>query len=464
MQSRINPWLVFTVIGINVFMATLDGSAVNLVLSQIAHNFGTPTLPLPLTSVGWVSTIYLLMISVFLLPAGAIASKLGERKIYRIGILIFTLSSVLCALSHSLMTLILARALQGFGAALTSALGSGFVAHAFPESKRGMSLGMIGTVVAAGSLTGPIFGGIVATHFGWSAIFWINLPLGIVSLVLSSLWLEKEDFRPADGKPFDYWGAVLSGSALFLFLLTLSESSSEGKLLFALGLVGTLVMAISFLRLEHKIDHPMLPLTIFKNRQFSTNTVFGVINTAASIQALLTLPFFFVEVKNFDMKTTGMFMTVWPLSLALVAPIAGRIADRHGSRIPMLAGPLVQAVGLVLLGLVQMDSSNHYLILGIAVTGVGGSIFVPANNKSLLTSVPRQFLFLASSIMSLIRNVGMVTGIALSAAIVQFMRQYAAVPTSPEGFLYGMHWSMAIAATLSVIAGIGAYRGMGKEM
>ncbi len=434
-------------------MATIDGSAVNLVLPAIANQYGAT-----MTSVGWVSTIYLLFISILLLPAGSLASRIGERRLYQLGIFIFTVASALCATSRSLPLLIVSRALQGIGAALTSALGTGFVAHAFPESKRGMALGMIGSVVAAGSLTGPIFGGTIAHTFGWSAIFWINLPIGITALSLSYSWLAKDPDRSNSSKPsFDYSGAIYSGIGLLLFLLTLSESATEGKTLFTLGLIGTVTMFTIFILHELKIANPMLPMSLFRNRLFSSNSLFGIINTSASIQALLTLPFFFAEVKKFDMKTMGFYMSVWPLALAMVAPFAGRAADRLGSRTLLLVGPLVQVVGLVMFACIQVESSQFYLITAIALTGIGGAIFVPANNKSLLGSVPKQFLFMASSVMSLIRNVGMVTGIALAAAIVQLMRQFSESPTTAEGFLYGMHWSMIGAALLGLISGVGPY-------
>lgn len=432
-------------------MATLDGSAVNLILPSISKEFQAP-----LTRVEWVTTIYLLVISILLLPIGTLASRFGQKFFFQIGIFIFTISSLFCAVSSNLPLLILSRSLQGVGAAFTASLGAGIIASVFPESKRGMALGSIGMTVAAGSITGPVFGGFVAGVWSWEAIFWINVPIGFLVLWLSFKWLPRF-VRDEAKSGFDLKGALLYAFILIFFLLALSEGTHLGLVYVLLGIGVSALLFFYFIRFEKNQKQPMLPMHLFQNRSFTSAVIFGLLNNAAGIQSFLTLPFYLHDVRKLDVTTTGLLLSSWPIALAIFAPISGRIADRIGTQLPALIGPLIQAAGLLMLAFLSETSSLTYVLFGIVISGIGGAIFVPANNKSLLSSVPQKFLFLASSIMALIRNIGMVSGIAIAAAIVQYFRQFADIPTEPSGFLYGMHWSMLTASVFALITGIGNY-------
>ncbi|MCX7835709.1 MAG: MFS transporter [bacterium] len=446
-----NPWLVFGVVGLNVYMATLDSSAVNLILPLLSAEFEAP-----ITRIEWVSTIYLLVICILLLPVGAVATRWGQDRIFRLGIFFFTFSSFLCAISTNLLSLIFSRTLQGIGAALTSALGGGIIASVFPESKRGMALGSIGMMVAAGSITGPILGGFVAGFWGWEAIFWINLPIGALTLFLANRWLPH---FPTDSirKTFDYHGLLIYSIVLILLLLSLSEAMHIGTLTTFVGFLLSVFLFLYFLHIERKHSTPMLPLHLFKNRLFTSSILFGLLNNSASIQSFLTMPFYLQHVRQFDVVTTGLFLTSWPLALAVIAPLSGRLTDRLGSRLPSFFGPIIQASGLLILSFLNETSSSMYILSGIVISGIGGAVFVPANNKMLLTSVPQKFLFIASSLMALIRNIGMVMGIAIAAALIQFFRHFTGNVQEDSGFLIGMHWSMLCAALFALITGIGTF-------
>jgi EmrB/QacA subfamily drug resistance transporter len=406
-------WLILTVVSLGSLMATLDASIVNIALPSIQSDFGVD-----LTTIEWVVVAYLLVIGSLLLPFGRLGEVLTFKRVYLVGFAVFTAASVCCGASPNELVLIGFRVVQSIGAAMMMAMGPAIVARTFPARERGRALGLNGVSVSLGLSLGPSLGGILTQGGTWRAIFFINLPIGILAILWAYRVLPHE--RRRDGQSFDLLGAALSGIGLFALLLALSEGQEWGWTSPAIAglLAAFLVLGAAFLVAERRSVQPMLDLAMFRIRAFSAGLASVVIAFIGLSTATFLLPFLLQQGRGFSPIEAGLLLTPVPVTMAVVAPFSGAASDRFGSRLPASAGMAVMILGFLSLTQLPPDFSLPDLIWRLVLLGAGQGLFMSPNSSAVLGSVPRARVGTASGTLAQMRVNGQALGIALSAAIV----------------------------------------------
>lgn len=449
-------WLVFGVAVTGTFMATLDSSIVNVALPVVAASLGAQ-----LTTVQWVVSAYLLTISSLLPLFGRAGDMLGRRKVFTAGFLIFTLGSALCGLAFSIQLLIAARVLQAVGAAMIMANSQALVAGAFPGRNRGRALGMVGTVVALGSMAGPSLGGLLVGSLGWSAIFFINLPIGIIAFILGQFVLKDDDSRREER--FDFFGAFLFAVGMLSLLLLLSEGHTWGWRS-QTSMIAAAISIVSlgwFIGYEQRISQPMIDLSLFRHRPFLAGNLAGLFSFMAMFCNNLLLPFYLTDILSLTPTQTGLLITPFPLLLAVVAPLSGYLSEKVSFKRLTVSGLTLTISALLYLSAIDAATPLWQIALCQAILGIGNGLFQSPNNNSVLSSVAPNQLGIAAGLNALVRNIGMVSGIAAAVSIFEGRRlnllENLPEPTPDQlaaAFLSGYHAALLAGACFAAIAAI----------
>lgn len=461
-------WFVLANVAVGTFMATLDGSIVNVALPTIATTFKAN-----LNLIQWVVSIYLLTTSSLLLIFGRFADIFGRKKIYSAGFLVFILGSAFCGLSSSIYLLIGSRVVQATGAAMMMANGMGIVTAIFPPKERGRALGLTGTVVAVGSMTGPTLGGVLVTAFGWPSIFLVNLPIGIIGF-FTSRWLLPDDILCNKKEPFDWLGAILfaTGMSLFLWGVTQGEQLGWTNSSILYPLIISVVALVIFLRRELTTAYPVIDLSLFKNWIFLGGNLAGLVSFISMFATTLIMPFYMKGILHYQEMQIGLMMTPFPLTMAVVSPLSGWLSDRLGYIFLTTTGLMVNVVGLLFLATLDTHSSSLMIAMYMSMLGAGMGLFQSPNNSSVMGAVPPQKLGIAGGVNALVRNVGMVIGIAFSVSLLAYETAVhlkgISTPTSAQqatAFVSSMstvfHWA-AFIASVGILFSIARIRGAKK--
>jgi len=400
-------------IWIGAYMSTLDASIVNISLPTIVRSLDTH-----LTAVAWVVMAYLIVITGCLLLMGRLSDLFGQRRIYLLGFLTFTLGSAFCGFSPTIYFLIGSRMLQGLGASALMANGSAILTTAYPEEDRGKALGILGSVISAGFLTGPILGGFLVEHLGWRSIFFINLPIGAVGIYLSSKVFDKDG--SAEKARLDLLGALL----IFLFLASLllflnRMARGSGPLLW--GWVFPLLLCLGlFILVELRSPSPLVDLKLFRRRLFVSSLGASFLSFWMGAAHTFVMPFFLQNILEFSPAKAGMFIFPVGLTVMATAPLGGRFSDRVGVRIPATLGLTLTALAVFSFTLLTPSANDLDILWRQVVLGMGISFFNPANNSAIIGSLPREKVGLASSFLALSRNLGLVIGVAFAEMVITF--------------------------------------------
>ncbi len=395
-QEPAGKWTVLAIVGLGVFMATLDSSIVNISLPAMARYFGVPLSG----SIEWVIIGYLVATAAILLTAGRLADMLGRRAVWATGLIVFTIASALCGAAPALGFLIAARVLQGFGGALIMAVSPAMLAAAFPPQQRGQALGLNAVTVSLGVSVGPTLGGWITQNLTWRWIFYVNLPVGI--LALFATWrILQEPLRRNPGR-FDPLGAGLLGVGLACLTGGLSFGQEVGWA--SLPIIAALLIGVIALGVlpfvERRVPNPIIVLSLLKSRVFTSAIVSLVLNFLALFAVSFMLPFYLEELRGFDAATAGWLLTPLPITIALVAPISGGLADRIGSRWLAAGGLTIACLGLLLLGGLDANSSVFDIIWRLVLTGAGQALFQSPNASALLSAAPRHLQGSASGFLA----------------------------------------------------------------
>lgn len=407
-------WVMFN-IAISVFMSTLDTSIVNISLPTIVGALNTD-----LRTIAWVVTGYLIVITGCLLLVGGMADLFGQKRMYLLGLFTFTVGSALCGVSPTIHVLIGSRMVQGLGASSLIVTGMAIVATVFPEKDRGQALGIMGSIVSVGFLTGPLIGGFLVEHVGWRSIFFINVPIGAAGILLSLKMLEKDG--PTKKIRLDLWGALLfflCVTSMLLFLNRVGEGSTlpwRWLCFFALSF-------ILFIAIEIRSPSPLVDLHLFRRRLFTSSLGASLLIAWVMGAHTFVVPFFLQNILDFSPSKVGML--VFPVSLTMmgVAPLGGRLSDRVGVRMPATIGLILMSISVFFFNFLEGDVSEYQIIWRQVLLGGGLGLFAPANNSAIIGSLPREKIGLASSFTSLSRNLGIVIGVAVAEMIIAFRSQ-----------------------------------------
>jgi len=417
-------WWVLLSVAMGIFLSTIDSSIVNVALPTLEEN-----LDAGFATVQWVVVAYLLVVTSLMLGVARLGDMIGKKRIYQTGMVVFTIGSLLCGIAPSVGLLIAFRVIQGVGAVMMQALGMAIVTEAFPRTERGRALGIMGTVVSLGISIGPTLGGLIIGTIGWRAIFFVNLPVGIVGLTL--VRRHVPDWRPPGGQRFDVLGAALMLMALLALALGLTFGPEQGwssRPILAALIGAAMVMAI-FLWVEAHLDQPMVDLSLFRDPLFSISLLTGFL-VFMVIAGMFVLPFYLERVKGYDPQHVGLFLTVVPAALGLTAPIAGSLSDRYGSRGISLIGLVVVVAACLGVSTLDEQTSTLGYIVRLLPVGLGAGLFQSPNNSAIMGAAPRERLGVASGLLALSRTFGQVTGLPLIGAVFA-SRVYAVVTLAP---------------------------------
>jgi EmrB/QacA subfamily drug resistance transporter len=409
MKSR---YAILAAIGVGTFMSALDGSVVNTVLPLLGAE-----LRADVATIEWVSTVYLLVVSALLLGVGRAGDLYGQKRLYVGGFVLFVIGSATCGLSRNVAMLVGMRALQAVGAAMLFASGPAILTRAFPAERRGRALGALATFTYLGLTVGPALGGWLAHAYGWRSVFYINIPIGLVGIVMA--WRALPHDAVADrSEPFDLAGATLFTTGLVALLIALNQGHAWGWAApLTLGLILFAVFQLAlFVTVERGRAHPMLDLTLFRNRVFSAATLAALLNYICVYSVLFVLPFALMQGRGFTVQRTGLILTAQPIVMAIVAPLSGALSDRIGSRILSALGMFFLFVGLLTVVWV-MAMTPGIIGFGLAIIGVGVGLFVSPNNSALMGAAPAHRQGIAAGVLATARNLGMVLGVGIAGAV-----------------------------------------------
>ena len=452
--DRKSRWMILFVVVLGTFMATLDGSIVNVALPVMSDKLHVTT-----ESVSWVVSAYLIAISAGILVFGKLGDLLGQTKVFQFGLVIFTVGSLLCGITDSFGWLIAARVVQAIGASGTMANSLGIISRTFPEGERGRALGINGAFVALGALAGPPLGGLIISVASWEYMFWINVPIGIVVFLLGLKSFPKKERTRKDEK-LDVRGAVLFivGMVPFFIALEMSITLGFGNPFIIICLVIAAFGFYLFFYLERRTKNALLPLDIFKNKWFSVSIFCAFVSFIAIFVSNIILPFYLQDLLKLSPGYAGLFMAIYPLVLVIVAPLSGHISDKIGSELLTLVGLLCTTAGLFLMGTLNETTSLVTLGLYIALMSCGNGLFQSPNNAIVMSSLDKKHFGVGGSVNALVRNIGMVFGITISTMILYGgMSKYLGYPVSDfaEGaenaFLFGMRISYIVAGSICMI-------------
>jgi len=448
-------WIILANISVGSFMSSLDSSIVNVALPTMSKSFNAD-----LSTLQWVVTAYLLTIMSFLLVAGRLADLFGRKRVYSTGFLIFTIGSILSSFAPNIWFLIGARIFQALGAAMLMANSAAIITSVFPPKERGRGLGLIGTVVALGSLAGPALGGLLVGFAGWRSIFYVNIPIGIIGYLAAQIILPPDQPPKSAGK-FDTRGAVLFAGGIVGIMFSISNGQSWGwtstPILLGFGL-GTIFLALFFIT-ERKVANPMIDFSLFHNRPFLIGNLSSFLSFTATFSNVMLMPFYLQHVLNYSPSQVGLLMTAFPLMMAVVAPLSGYASDRIGPVILTTGGLLFTASGLFYLSTLTAGSTALEIVIGPALMGIGSGMFNSPNNNSVMSSVPKAKLGIAGGLNALLRNVGMVVGISFSVSLFESREaSFLAGIDNPtvlqqnEAFISAYHTVMLVAAVIALVA------------
>jgi EmrB/QacA subfamily drug resistance transporter len=434
-------WTILVIQNLFVFMSTLDGSIVNIALPVISKN-----LNLPIAKTEWVVSSYLIAICTLILFFGKLGDIIGKIRVFKMGSAIFIIGSFLCGFSNSLTMLVFCRIIQALGASMTMANSQGIITDIFPAHERGKALGLVGTFVSLGSIAGPSLGGVLVSLLGWQSIFWVNVPIGLVALILGMKMLPK-DLTKVKAK-LDIPGSLLFAVfiiSLFAGLL-LGQQVGYGDLRILLAFIIAIITFLTFLWVESHKEAPMLQLTLFKNPLFSLSILCGFLVFVANFCFNIISPFYTENILHLSPLSAGLILMLFPITMAVIAPFSGALSDKIGSELLTFAGLLVMVIAQV--GLATLHSGSSIMMVGIfvAMLGLGSGLFQSPNNSLVMSTVARTQLGIAGSVNSLVRNIGMVVGIsAATTTLFSVMSAKAGyrvtglIPNRPDLFIEGMH-------------------------
>lgn len=406
-------WIVLSVTTVGALMAAIDGTIVTLALPDMMVN-----LHAELIEMIWVIMAYILVSTVFLLTFGRVADMFGRVRMYNLGFVVFTVGSLLCGLSGDAIQLIIFRLVQGSGAAMLVVNSAAIITEVFPPHERGRALGINAVTWSIGGVFGPILGGFILNAADWRWIFFINIPIGIFGALWGYRALKEMSQRAREEK-FDPLGAATFsiGLTALLIALTLGIELSWTALpivaLFALFVI----MLVIFFWWEARAPSPVLDLGLFKNRVYNFSVISALLQSLGLFAVSFLIVFYLQGVLGYDALTAALMLAPLSIVTSVVAPISGLVADRIGARVPATLGILLQAAALWWFTHLTPTTPYPELAAGLALMGLGGGMFFPANTSAAMNAAPMNRLGIASATLATLRQAGMVTSFALSLAV-----------------------------------------------
>lgn len=446
---------ILVALGMFTFMSTLDSSIINIALPVIAKD-----LAIPMNQATWSVSIYLIVISGLLTLFGNLGDQVGKIQVFKWGTYIFTLGSFLAGINLGLGFLLFSRVVQAIGAAMTMSNSFGISTTVAPAHMRARAMATIAMFVSLGAIAGPAVGGLILSVLSWSFIFWINVPLGIVTIILGAFIFPKSQ-RAKQAVKIDWWGTLVFFSLVAIFFGGINVAQEQGFTapIPVLSYVLSLGLLWFFIKWEQKVKYPLLDLTIFKTKMFTLSVVTSFLVFASGFFINVLLPFYLENLRHIEPGKAGMFMMSYPLAMLLGTPISGMVADQFDREYVTffaLTGIAFGMSGWLFMG---QNTPMYWVVFLSALTGFSTAFFNSPNNAITMSNAPQDKLGVAGAVNALARNVGMITGTTIVTTTLyismshQLGRKITTFPVdNPNVFVNGLHFSMFFGMMLVIIA------------
>ena len=449
MVMVVRPNVVLAICCTSILIVSLDATVMNVALPAIRADLGAKT-----SGLQWVLDAYTLVVASLLMLSGSLADRFGRKRTFQLGMILFTLASLLCSLSPNLESLILFRMIQGIGASMLNPVAMSIVVNTFEDpNQRARAIGFWGAVLGVSMALGPLVGGGLTQTSGWRSIFWINLPIGLASVLLTQRFIPES--RATRARRIDPVGQVLVFTALASFTYAVIEGRHRGwgsvtiTGLFAVALASV----VGLLVYEPRQAEPLIELRFFRSIPFASATVLAVANFASFAGFLFLNALYLQEVRGIPAFWTGVYTMPLALMQIVCSPISGRLVGRYGVRVPLVGAGIAITVAALLLTRLDERTSLAYLLVSYVVFGIGIGLVNPPITNSAVSGMPRARAGLASAIASTSRQVGASFGVALAGAIVSGAGHHVSAPD----FVASSHafwWLVAIAGVVIAALGI----------
>ncbi|MBY5335658.1 MFS transporter [Rhizobium leguminosarum] len=442
-------------LSLSMLLPSLGTSIANVGLPSLAQAFSAA-----FRDVQWIVLAYLLAITTLIVSVGRLGDITGRRRLLLIGILLFTLASVLCGVAPTLWLMIAARAVQGLGAAIMMALTMAFVGETVPKAKTGSAMGLLGTMSAIGTALGPSLGGLLIAGLGWPAIFLVNVPLGILTFVLAYRHLPADTGRVrADRTGFDMAGTLLLALTLSAYALAMTIGHGRFGLL-NIALLSAAVFGTGlFVVAEARAASPLIQVTVFRNRVLTASLAMNMLVSTVMMATLVVAPFYLSHALGLNQALVGIVMSIGPVISVLSGVPAGRLVDRLDASFVVVAGLVAMAAGSIAMAVLPGISGY---IAAIAMLTPGYQLFQAANNTAVMADVHADQRGVISGMLNLSRNLGLITGASVMGAVFAFSSGTPDITAAhPEAVTSGMRMTFALAAALIIAAlaiAAGTYR------
>jgi EmrB/QacA subfamily drug resistance transporter len=439
-------------VAVGLFMIMLDNTVVNVALPSIREDLG-----IGIAELEWVVNAYALTFGVLLLSGGKLADLLGRRRIFIVGLVIFTVASLACGLANSSEVLIAARTVQGIGAALMNPATLSIITATFPPRQRGMAIGIWAGVSALALAIGPLVGGILTQKIHWGWIFFINVPIGVLGVLAARVFIDESKDTSAEQR-LDLPGLVTSGVGLFALTFGLIETNHHAwtsAIVLSMFALAAVALA-TFVLLELRQRIPMLDLTLFRNRTFAGSNAAMLLVGLAMFGIFFFNSLFVQNILGFSAIQTGATFLPMTVLIILVAPAAGKISDQVGPRWLMGAGMVLLSISLLLFGRLEADSTFWAILPGLLVGGFGMAITMAPTTSAAMGSVPLDKVGVGSAVINSMRQVGGSIGIAVMGALVatQLSATSPADPRYAAQFVDGYQLAVHVGAALCLFGAV----------
>lgn len=442
--KRSTRWALVA-LSLSMLMASLDTSIANAGLPALAKAFGAA-----FQDVQWIVLAYLLAVTSLIVGAGRLADIVGRRRLLFGGLCLFTVASLLCGVAPNLPLLIAARGTQGLGAAIMMALTVALVGETVPKARIGAAMGLLGTMSAIGTTLGPSLGGLLTAGLGWRAIFLVNVPLGVLNLVLAYRHLPEDPRRVKGRRPsFDVVGTLFLALTLAAYALAMTIGWSRfGPLNLAL-LLGALMGGGVFVLVQARAASPLIELAMFRGRTLSASLTMSALVSTVMMTTLVVGPFYLSQALGLGPARVGLALSAGPLVAALAGVPAGRLADRFGARAMTLAGLIGMATGASGVAMIPAWLGIVGYLAPLAVLTGSYALFQAANNTLMMADRRPDQRGVVSGMLNLSRNLGLITGASVMGAVFAFASGTADITVArPEAVDAGMRMTFAVAAVV----------------
>lgn len=436
LQKPRRNWAV-AAIGLGITVAVLDGAIANVALPTIADD-----LHINAASSIWVVNAFQLAVTITLLAFSSLGDLWGYKRVYVGGLLLFSITSLICALADSFATLVVARGLQGIGAAAITSVNTALLRVIYPKRLLPRGMGFNALIIAVAAAAGPTVAAGILSIANWPWLFAINVPIGLAAFGLSAKFLPANPVKP-DGQRFDGWSALMNALTFGLLICVIDGFAHDIHwYILVPGFAVMLVIGYFFVRRQLDQPYPLLPVDLLRNKTFSVSIVTSVFSFIAQMLALVTIPFFFQRVLKLDEVATGLLLTPWPLATMISAPLAGRLMERVNAGILAAIGLLVFGTSLFLLGTMSPHPGYFDIIWRMALGGIGFGMFLTPNNSTIISSAPPGRSGGASGMLGMARLLGQTVGAAFAALLFAFLPHKS------------MHMALFIGAGFTVVSAI----------